>query len=293
MPHQFKGKIQSIQWNNRIKSNLLMIWFLISMAIFVILYISPILLTFFILDPDEFMQSINSPTFEFRIFKIFFKIFSFTTFITLAFIYRDFKNTDIIFSADKINLKHNNLLHQKIENLCIERGLKIPDLYVIRSFLPNNLVTSIVLQDFSGNSKIILSQGALSLPAHLQEALAAQAIQRIYTKDALFFTLLCFFGYFPFHVMQNTNKFARTILKPFLFLTDKMMSPIRNSILNIRSARMDAASLALIKEKQTIHELLEKLASLKEIENYYHEAYLPLFVTRTDIVYRQSTLEKA
>jgi len=173
--------------------------------------------------------------------------------------------------------------------------LSVPELFVIddAASLRPDLVTAVVLQGLGNRSKLLVSPAILKLSGELQEAFIAQAVQRLHTKDVLFFTLLCFLGYFPFHVMREVNAIARIMFKPFLIITDRLMAPVRKMILNLRQAKLDVGSLELTKDKTSTAQLLEVLAPLHVIERTYYEAYLPLFIAKSEGPYRLRMLEKA
>lgn len=289
---EFRGQIQTIQWNNRIISGLLMIGFLVSIALFVFLIIGTSVGVVALFDPHILEDIISNDSIFLRAIRLYLKVLIFIGGATILFLRRSLKNIEKIFNASPLGLAHNHPFFQTLENLCISRGLRVPELFVIKG-LPAHFVMAVVVQDLRGHAKVMLAPRAMVLLAPLQEALAAQVVQRIYTRDTLFLTLFCFLGYFPFHMFRQSSKFFKFIWKPFLVATDWSMIPIRRIILNVRSARLDVGALVLTKEKGPMHDLMKVLTPLKEIEIYYHEPYLPLFIARSEGAYRLRMLERA
>lgn len=290
-----KGQIKKIQWNNRIKTNLLFLYFFVSIFIFTTFLLAVILLIFSVFDHGIIKDFTNNPDSLFRFSRLYLKALGFSVMGALVFIYIGLKKIDRSFGATPLTLKSNDPFYRCLENLCISRGLKVPEIYMINSqnLMPPHYITAIVLQDFHKKSKLIITPGAYRLAPALQEALLAQVVQRIYTGDTIFLTFLCFMGFFPFHFLRATNPVVRFIYKPFLILTDKIMAPARKMIINMRHGKLDVGSLELTKDKQAMAQLMKELTSLKKIEEFYHEPYLPLFITRPDDNYRHHLLDKS
>ena len=292
---QYGGRLKAIQWNNRQLSGFLSVYFLISIVIFVCLIFIPIILAIAIFDPDNLQQTLNSQTFFTKPLRIVIKVFMFCIIGALYFVHKSIKDIPRFFEAYPLKLTHDDPLYRTIETQCISRGLKVPTLFALHNTQPGiaNLVTAIVVRDLTGKSSIVFSEGALSLKGPERDALIAQAIQRIHTKDTLFLTLLCFFGFYPFHIQQELGKIRYAILKPALYLTDLILAPMRNWIITLRFARLDAGSLEITKEKGAAAALLTSLSSMDEIRKYYYDAYLPLFIAKSDELYRLKSLRAA
>ncbi len=291
----FQGQVKRIQWNNQVISGLMMVYFLISIFIFVSMIAGCFVAVAAIFDPDSVGDILHSSKTQFKFARFYFKFLFFALAGAFYFVYRDFSQAEQMFGAVPLPLKSDDAFYRRLENQCISRGLSVPELFVIDdpASLRPDLVTAVVLQGLGNKSKLLLSPAVLGLSAELQEAFIAQAVQRLHTKDVFFFTLLCFLGYFPFHVLREVNAIARTVFKPFLMVADTLMAPVRKLILNLRMAKLDVGSLELTKDKSSAAQLLEVLAPLEAIEKYYYEAYLPLFIAKSEGPYRLRTLEKA
>lgn len=275
--------IARIQWNNRLKSGALCTLFIFAMAVFA--------LTLFLmiavpasLVPDSGLsipQMLGDPKMQFKIFRFFTKVFFFASAATLYFIYRDINNIGRLFSAQPLQLRSSDSFYRALENMCIARGLKTPSLYVFSpAIFPPPHVSAAVVQGVGGKSALILTQGALKLEPPLQEALAAQVVQRLYTKDTYFLTLLCFLGHFPFHVSRGTNVIGRIVFWLPLKAADLVLRPLRPVILRLRLQRLDAGALDLTKDSAPLAALAERLAPLPVVENYIYSPYLSLFIAK-------------
>ena len=287
----FKGRVAGIQWNNRLASNLLMLWFVFAIVVFCILLLTPILLGFAALDHQSLLSLLEEPKIQRRYIIVFCKAIFFVGGSLLYFIYRDFNRIEDMFVCKPLPLAHPDPFYVTLETLCISRGLRMPELYVFTGSAISRMVTAAVLQGTGGRSKVILTQADLNLAQPVQEALAAQIVQRLYTRDALFLTALCFIGFFPDHMAEAANKISRVLLKPALFLTDKIMGPFRSLVLKLRMAKLDVGALELTKVKGPAHDLLNRLAPLKDVQEHYYDSYLPLFITQTDGPYRLRMLD--
>lgn len=291
----FQGRIKRIQWNNQVISGLMMVYFVVSILVFVSLIFLVFLSVTYIFDPNSVSSIAHSPVVQRKFARIFGKIVFFSFAGAYYFIYRDFKDAGTRFGGTKVNLKHDDAFYKELETQCISRGLKVPELYVIdhKFYIDPSYTTGAVLQGPSGQSKLIITPATYSIASDLRKAFIAQVVQRLYTKDVYFLTLLCFLGYFTFHIEHGIAKLYAKILRPFLWTTDRLMSPVRKIILNLRLAKLDVGSLELIKDKANAHALMGVLTSLEDIGHYYHEAYLPLFIAKSEGPYRLRTLEKA
>jgi hypothetical protein len=285
------GRIKAIQWNNRIKTLLLMTWFILAIMLLSCLVVGVVTFVATGFDFAAFKNTFFSSNSEFRLLRFFLKFLGFIFLGAYLFLKRDIDHIERIFDARNLPMAASHPFYRELETLCISRGLKVPSLYLMN--MNSDLVMAAVVQGFSRDWKLILSKAAISLPEAEQKALLAQAVQRIYSKDAFFFTIFCFFGYFPFHVLQEANKFSRMALRPFLFIVDIFMAPIRPLILNLRMARMDAGSLELTKDKQGMLDLMRHLAGKEALIKYYYEAYLALFIMQTNSEYRKSALDQS
>ncbi|MDP2206950.1 MAG: hypothetical protein Q8K65_11660 [Alphaproteobacteria bacterium] len=275
--------IARIQWNNRLKSGALCLLFIVAMAVFA--------LTLFLMiaAPASFVpesglsipQMLAEPKMQLRILRFFTKVFFFAAAATLYFIYRDINNIDRLFSAQPLQLRSSDSFYRALENMCIARGLKTPALYIFSPVIfPPPHVSAAVVQGVGGKSALILTQGALNLEPPLQQALAAQVVQRLYTKDTYFLTLLCFLGHFPFHVSRATNVIGRIVFWLPLKAADFVLRPFRPLILNLRLQRLDAGALDLTKDAAPLAALAERLAPLPVVEHYIYTPYLSLFITK-------------
>lgn len=292
----FQGQIKRIQWNNQVISGLMMVYFLIGILIFVSLVSACFVLAVFVFDPGSAQDMLYESKTQIKFVRFYLKFLFFALAGAFYFVYRDFNQAEQMFGAVPFELRPNDPFYQRLETQCISRGLPMPALYIINDAdnMPPGAVTAVVLQGLAKQSKLLISPAVYhQLDPDLQEAFIAQAVQRLYTKDVLFFTLLCFLGYFPFHVLQESNAVARVVFKPFLMVTDAVLAPVRRMILNLRMAKLDVGSLELTKDKSSAVRLLDALTPLETLGQHYHEAYLPLFIARSDGPYRLRTLERA
>lgn len=275
--------IARIQWNNRLKSGALCLLFLVAMAVFAMTLFLMIAVPASLM-PDSGLsipQMLGDPRMQLRILRFFTKIFFFASAATLYFIYRDISNIGRLFSAEPLQLRSSDSFYRALENMCIARGLKMPALYVFSpAIFPPPHVSAAVVQGVGGKSALILTQSALKLEPPLQEALAAQAVQRLYTKDTYFLTLLCFLGHFPFHVSRATNAIGRIVFWLPLKAADFALKPFRPIILNLRLQRLDAGAIDLTKDAAPLAALAERLAPLPIVENYIYTPYLSLFIAK-------------
>ena len=133
-------------------------------------------------------------------------------------------------------------------------------------------------QGVGGKSALILTHEDLKLPPDLQEALAAQVVQRLYTKDSWFMTLYCFLGHFPFHVLRSSNVIARYAFWLPMKIADLVIAPFRSMILDLRMARLDMGAIEITKNAESMGKLLQNLMTLEEVERFIHAPYLSLFI---------------
>jgi hypothetical protein len=288
------ANIAAIQWNNRLKSLLLALVFLLGILIFAVSLVLmigvPVML--FSKDPN-FRPEVffDNPRIQWHVFKFFTKVLLFCLGAAAFFIWKHISHVGKVMSARPLKLPSSDPFYRALENLCISRGLRVPDLYVFHPYaLRKDMVTAAVMQGTGGSWALILTEGALQLAPALREALLAQAVQRVHSKDTFFLTRFCFLGYFPFHIMNGTNKIGRIMFKLPLGAADLLMKPLRPRVLDLRLARLDSGSLELTKEAGPMAALLAKLPTHKEVEAWFHEPYLPLFIARSDSAYRQDLL---
>jgi hypothetical protein len=275
--------IARIQWNNRLKSGALCVFFLVAMGVFALTLFLMIAVPASLI-PDSGLsipQMLADPKMQIRIFRFFAKVFFFASATTLYFIYRDINNIGNIFGAQPLQLQSRDGFYRALENMCIARGLKTPALYVFSpaTFPPPHLSAAVV-QGVGGKAALIVTQAALKLPPPLQEALAAQAVQRLYTKDTYFLTLFCFLGHFPFHVSRATNAIGRAVFWLPLKAAELALKPFRPVILNLRLQRLDAGAMDLTKDAAPLAALADQLAPLPVVETYIYAPYLSLFITK-------------
>ncbi len=280
-PAPIHGRIAAIQWNNRLMSNLLMLWFVLAVFVFSILFILPIPVIVAVADPAHAKDFLYSDDVIRRVLLITAKIFGGLSFAALCFVYRDFNRAEQSFEARRLELSHPDPFDMTLENLCISRGLQVPELFLLGG-QAGNLVTAVVLQGLKKRSKVFLTQADLYLPRELQDALAAQIVQRLHTRDTLFLTLLTFIGYFPYHMVQGANIVGKVLMGPALKATEFLLKPVRSWIIDLRHSRLDVGALELTKEKGPAQELLELLAPYETLQRLYHDPYLPLFIMQTD-----------
>ncbi|MEZ0226845.1 MAG: hypothetical protein ACAH83_19975 [Alphaproteobacteria bacterium] len=286
------SNIAGIQWNNRLKSVFLTFMFLfgvLAFALTLVMMISvPIAL--FVPDPkfrlDNFM---DNGRLHLQVLKFFLKILFFSLGATLFFIWKNISKVDRVMMAKPFKLTSSDTFYRELENLCISRGLRMPDLYMFENrAVPRTIVTAAVMQGLNGQWALIVTEAAYRLPPPLREALLAQAVQRVYTKDTLFLTLFCFLGYFPYHVANGTNAFGRILFKLPLAAADLVLKPLRPHVLDLRLARLDVGSLELTKEAGPMAELMTKLPRHAEISTYFYDPFLALFIARSAGSYRES-----
>lgn len=291
----FQGQIKRIQWDNQIISGLMMAYFLIGILIFVSLISACLVAIVSVFDPGLVQDILSDAKMQLRFARSYIKLLFFALAGAFYFVYRDFNQAERMFGAVPLDLRASDPFYRMLEAQCISRGLPVPSLYVIDdpAHLPPGAVTAVALHGPSRQSKLLISPAVRRLDPELQEAFIAQAVQRLHTKDTLFLTLLCFLGHFPFHLLEQSNAVARTVFKPFLKVTDALMAPARRAIINLRMAKLDVGSLELTKDKSSAVRLLDALAPLETISQHYHEAYLPLFIAKSDGPYRLRTLERA
>lgn len=276
--------IARLQWNNRLKTVALSCIFLLGIAVFsVCLMLMIVIPASFIPDSGlDLAQAAADPKLQIRLARFFFKILFFSLIAAFYFIHRDINRIDEIFSASKLQMRSSDPFYRTLEQKCIERGLKTPELYLFgRNTIDSRLVTAAVAQGMAGKSALMLTQACLQLPQPLQEALAAQAVQRLYTKDTWFLTLFCFLGHFPYHVLGRVNKIGKIVFKLPMKAADLVIAPFRPRILGLRMTRLDMGAVELTKDPESMTKLLQALATLDEAEKYFYAPYLSLFIVRS------------
>lgn len=277
--------IARIQWNNRLKSSALCLVFLLAIGVFALTLFLMIALPASLIPESglSLPQMLADPKMQIKILRFFTKIFFFAAAATLYFIYRDINNIGQIFSAQPLQLHSSDGFYRSLENMCISRGLKIPALYVFSATVfPAPHVSAAVVQGVGGKSALIVTQSVLKLEKPLQEALAAQTVQRLYTKDTYFMTLICFLGHFPFHVSRSTNVIGRIVFWLPLRAADLLLAPLRKAALNLRLQRLDAGAIDLTKDAAPLKTLAGRLAPLPVVETYIHTPYLSLFIAKPE-----------
>jgi hypothetical protein len=284
--------IAQIQWNNRLKSAFLAALFLFGILIFALVLVSMIAVPIALsgIDPKFRLDNLlDNPRIHFQVFKYFMKVLLFCLGAALFFIWKNISKVEEVMSAKPLKLASSEAFYRELENLCISRGLRMPDLFMFENrAVPRTMITAAVMQGTGGRWALIITEAAYRLEPALREALLAQAVQRIHTKDTLFLTLFCFLGYFPFHIMNGTNVFGRIAFKLPLAAADKIMAPLRPHVLDLRLARLDAGSLELTKEAGPMAQLMGRLPLHSEIAEYFHDPYLALFIARSAGSYRES-----
>ncbi len=290
----FQGRIKAVQWNNIIKTNIMMVSFLLVIFIFVTLLMALVVGAIAVFDGKEALDIIQDETFQFRYARIYLKILVFSIAGAFYFIYRDFQHSDEMFGARPLSLAHDDEFYRVLENACISRGVTVPELSVIEDeeAIDTRYVTAVVLQGPQKQAKLIITPATYHLPLPQLEAIIAQAVHRIHTRNTLFFTVFSFLAYFPFHMKRN-NPIARYVLGPLLWVIDMILKPLRKSILNMRFTKVDVGAIEITKDKAAMHDLINNLATLEQIKVYYHDAFLPLFITGSDSVYRKEQFKKA
>ncbi|MEZ5814519.1 MAG: hypothetical protein R3E13_07380 [Alphaproteobacteria bacterium] len=302
MDEQFGGQIQKIQWNNNLKSLWLSFYFIFGIIFYVTLLLTAVLLVIaalaYAVDPQNFTNELRGfelkPNNIYRIGKPYVKMFVFVILATMWFFKQSLGDVGYFFSAQRLELPHDDPFYKTLENLCIERGLRVPHLYLWHeNIFPEECVTGAVVQDLRKGASLVITPATYHLPDEEMEAFLAQVVYRIESRDVLFLSLLCFFGFFPDHLRAGTHKTLAKILTPFLKITDMVLKPVRNMILNMRFGRSEVGAITLTKKKAPMAALLEKLAPLETVRLYFHDQYLPLFITKTNEEYRKALIKKA
>lgn len=277
------ANIARLQWNNRLKSGAMCLFFIAGMGVFALTLFLMVAVPVSLI-PDSGVslpQMMADPKMQTRMLRFFAKIFFFAGGMTLYFIYRDINNIGNIFSASPLSLHSGDKFYRAVENMCISRGLKMPALYVFKdTTVPPQTITAAVAQGVGGKSALIVTAGALKLSPALQEALAAQAVQRLYTKDTYFLTMFCFLGHFPFHAARSANVIARYVFWLPLKASEILLKAVRPHILNLRLQRLDAGAMELTKDAAPIDALAAQLATPQQLDNYFYAPYLALFIAK-------------
>tara|TARA_B100001989_G_C24544933_1_gene470106 strand:+ start:1579 stop:2505 length:927 start_codon:yes stop_codon:yes gene_type:complete len=308
MTEKFQGNLKRIQWNNKLKTAVLSLYFIFGIFLFTTLLLLMLIIASYLIVGafhgyenlfEVFLKKIIFFDFEtgkiIKIAQLYAKIFIFIIFAYFYFMYSHMKRIGKFFCAVPLQLSHNDIFYQTLENFCIARGLKVPNLYITQKdgYIPDRFITGIVVQDLKGKASLIITPAVYNLEKPLMEAFLAQVVQRIFTKDTLFLTQFCFIGYFPYHLREGSNIIFKTVAKAPLYVIDKILKPVRNWVLNMRFGRLDVGALELTKEKKPMDELLNRLTPLEEIQKYIHDPYLTLFITKTSTEYRKVLLKKA
>ncbi len=294
MSHDLPENIARLQWNNRLKSMLVMLMFVFGITVFAVTLVLMVVVPLSLV-PDSgisLQELVDNPKVHRNALKYFLKVLFFCMGGALYFIYRGLARVGDLFSAVPLKLSHTDPFYRMLENLCISRGLKTPDLYMFKPVaIPSNILTAAVVQGVSQKAALIVTNAALSLPPAEMEAFAAQVVQRLYTKDTHFLTLFSFLGYFPWHILSNTNVFGRVLFKLPLKAADIVMEPARAMVMNLRFARLDVGSLELTKDREAMMRVLEKIAPIETVGKYFHDPYLPLFLMGAQGLHRQQALQ--
>jgi hypothetical protein len=290
MTASLPSNIAGIQWNNRLKSVFLTFMFLFGVLAFSLTLITMIAAPIAVFDPkfrgDNLLHNTHL---HLQVVKFFLKILFFSLGATLFFIWKNISKVEHVMMAKPFKLTSSDAFYRELENLCISRGLRMPDLYMFENrAVPRTLVTAAIMQGFDGKWALIVTEAAYRLPPPLREALLAQAVQRVYTKDTLFLTLFCFLAYFPHHVANGTNAIGRVLFKLPLAAADLVLKPLRPHVLDLRLARLDVGSLELTKEAGPMAELMTKLPRHADIGAYFYDPFLALFIARSAGSYRES-----
>lgn len=299
MVETFGGEIKRIQWNNRLKTFYLSFYFLFGLLLFAVLITALFLIPFVLFgQADEYMKHVMEGRLHdiYRLVKPTVKIFIFVIAAYFYFLYSDMKNVGRFFGAYRMELNSGDAFYKILENFCIMRGLRVPDLYCIseeEGFIPAHFVTGAIVEDYTGKASLVITPAVYHLEKPLLEAFLAQAVQRIYTRDTLFLTRFCFLGYFSFHLLERSNPVFAAIAKPFLTVIDRILKPLREKILTMRFASLDAGAIELTKEKAPMDELLSQLTPLSDVQDFIYDPYLTLFIVQTDEEYRKVLLKRA
>lgn len=273
--------IAKTQWNNRIKTVLLSAVFLLGIGVFALSLFLMIFIPIAVIPGSglDLATALADPKMQVKIARFFLKVLLFSMAGALYFIHRDIRNIGEIFSADRLQMKTTDAFYRTLEQKCIERGVTTPELYIFRkNAFPIDGVSAAVAQGVGGKSALILTHEDLKLPQDMQEALAAQVVQRLYTKDTWFMTLYCFLGHFPFHVLRSTNIIGRYLFWLPMKIADLVIMPFRPLILDLRMARLDMGAIEITKNAESMGRLLQSLMTLEEVERFIHAPYLSLFI---------------
>lgn len=292
---QFHGRVKQIQWNNRIYTGLLSLVFVVGIILFVTLLIGSIMLPIAAISGEWDILSPDSATEWRRIIKPYVKVSLFVFLGTLYFMRSSIENIAKMFYALRVGVAHDDLFYRAIENACISRGVTMPKLYMIQNslVLDKELITGIVVQNTSGENLLIFNQKTMDMPEHLLDSYAAQVAHRIASGDTMFLTILCFLGFFPYHLKQEALPGVKQIITPFLWVTEKFIAPFRKIIIDRRFSRLDVGALEISKDKAAMSELLQRLAPIEKIRETIHDPYLPLFITNSDNEKRAKVLKSA
>ena len=302
MEEQFGGEIQRIQWNNNIKSLWLSLYFILGIFFYVTIILATVFAVIiaigYAIDPENFFQDFTNyelkPSNIYRIVKPYAKVFIFVSLAIMWFLKESLSDVGHFFSAQKLELPHTDPFYKTLENMCIERGLTVPQIFIWSdTIFSDNDIAGAVVQDIQKRTSIVVSPATFRLPPDEMEAFIAQMVYRIYSKDVMFMSLLCFFGFFPDHLRHNMPKPVAKIFSPYLKLTNIVLSPIRNTILNMRLGRSEIGAITLTRKKAPMAALLEKLTPLETVRIYFYDQYLPLFITKTDEEYRKALIRRA
>lgn len=273
--------IAKTQWNNRLKTVALSTVFLLGIAVFALTLFFMIALPISLAPNSGFdlASALSDPKMQVKIARFFLKVLFFSLAGALYFVYRDIKNIGAIFSADRLEMRTTDPFYRTLEQKCIERGVTVPDLYLFRkNAFPVDGISACVAQGAGGKSALILTHEDLNLTPDLQEALAAQVVQRLYTKDTWFMTLYCFLGHFPFHMSRATNVIGRYLFWLPMKAADLVITPFRPLILDLRLARLDMGAVEITKNAESMGRFLQHLMTLEEVERFIHAPYLSLFI---------------
>ncbi|MEZ0259581.1 MAG: hypothetical protein ACAH80_01140 [Alphaproteobacteria bacterium] len=286
--------IARTQWNNRLKSAAMMLLFLFGIFIFaltlVAMFVIPVSL--FSGDPSFRLDHVlENARVQWQVLKFFIKILLFCTGAAMFFIWKNISRVGAVMGAQPLKLQSTEPFWRELETLCISRGLSMPDLFMFENrTVPRTLVTAAIMQGVGGKWALVVSEGAYRLKPDLRQALLAQAVQRIHTGDMHFLTFFCFLGYFPAHISLGTNKAGRILFKIPLAAADMFMKLFRKRLLDLRLARLDMGAVELTKQAEPMRELMKLLPTHAEVEKYFFEPYLSLFIARSEDGYREKVM---
>lgn len=272
----------------------MMLLFLFGIFIFALTLVAMFVIPISLLSNDPTFSPahvLENARVQWQVLKFFLKILLFVFGAAMFFIWKNISRVSAVMGAQPLKLQSTELFWRELETLCISRGLQMPDLYMFENrTVPRTLVTAAIMQGVGGKWALVVSEGAYRLKSEMRQALLAQAVQRIHTGDMHFLTFFCFLGYFPAHIALGTNKVGKILFKIPLAAADMFMKLFRKRLLDLRLAKLDMGAVELTKDAGAMRELMKLLPTHAEVEKYFLEPYLSLFIARSEDGYRDKVM---